>query len=60
MTVDHFPQKVVEELKWYVYRLVYPRNGETFYVGKGKGDRVFEHPKGITGGYDYDVEDQKK
>ena len=27
----------------YVYRLIDPRNGETFYVGKGKGNRVFAH-----------------
>ena len=60
MTVDHFPQKVIEELKWYVYRLVDPRNGETFYVGKGKGNRVFDHVNGIKDGYDYDEEDQKK
>ena len=27
----------------YVYRLIDPRNGETFYVGKGRGNRVFAH-----------------
>jgi len=26
--------------------LIDPRNGETFYVGKGKGDRVFAHIRG--------------
>jgi hypothetical protein len=42
MTVqpDSFPPEVIDRLKWYVYRLVDPRNGETFYVGKGKGNRV--------------------
>ena len=25
--------------------MIDPRNGETFYVGKGKGDRVFAHAK---------------
>ena len=27
----------------YIYRLVDPRNGETFYVGRGVNDRVFDH-----------------
>jgi hypothetical protein len=60
MTVDYFPDEVAEELKWYVYRLVDPRNGETFYVGKGKGNRIFAHVKGMKGDYDDYVEDQKQ
>jgi len=28
---------------YYVYRLVDPRDEKTFYVGKGKGERVFAH-----------------
>jgi hypothetical protein len=28
---------LVDQLGWYVYRLVDPSNGETFYVGKGGG-----------------------
>lgn len=38
-----FKQEVAKQLGFYVYRLVDPRNGNTFYVGKGKGDRVFSH-----------------
>ena len=38
-----FPLGVAEKLKTYVYRLIDPRDGETFYVGKGRGDRVFAH-----------------
>jgi len=41
--IDSFPPEVAKELKTYVYRLIDPRNGETFYVGKGQGDRVFAH-----------------
>jgi hypothetical protein len=40
---DSFPADVVRKLKTYVYRLIDPRNGETFYVGKGQGNRVFAH-----------------
>ncbi len=46
MPRDKFPPGVAERLKWYVYRLIDPRNGETFYIGKGKGDRIFQHAKG--------------
>ena len=46
MQRDKFPPGVAEQLKCYVYRLIDPRNGETFYVGKGQGDRVFQHAKG--------------
>jgi hypothetical protein len=41
--VNAFPPGVAEKLKTYVYRLIDPRNGETFYVGKGQGDRLFAH-----------------
>jgi hypothetical protein len=43
--INAFPPEVIKELNYYVYRLIDPRNGETFYVGKGKGNRVFEHLK---------------
>ena len=45
-TLNAFPSSIHDELKYYVYRLIDPRNGETFYVGKGKGDRVFDHANG--------------
>ena len=46
MARDSFPAGVAEQLKWYVYRLIDPRNGETFYVGKGRGNRIFDHARG--------------
>ena len=44
--LESFPAEVALRLKTYVYRLIDPRNGETFYVGKGQGDRVFSHIRG--------------
>jgi hypothetical protein len=44
--MNSFPQEVAARVKTYVYRLIDPRNGETFYVGKGKANRVFSHIRG--------------
>jgi len=41
--ITTFTPEVTEKLRMYVYRLIDPRNGETFYVGKGQGNRVFDH-----------------
>ncbi len=38
-----FLQSVIEQLDYYVYFLRDPSNKEVFYVGKGKGNRIFEH-----------------
>ncbi len=46
---ESFPSDVAAKLKFYVYRLIDPRNGETFYVGKGKGNRVFSHIRAAEG-----------
>jgi hypothetical protein len=44
-----FTNEVSDQLKYYVYRLIDPRNGETFYVGKGTGNRIYVHVKGELG-----------
>lgn len=35
--------EIAETLKSYVYIYTDPRNGEIFYIGKGKGNRLFSH-----------------
>lgn len=40
---NRLPPGVAEKLGYYVYMYVHPRTGEPFYVGKGKGDRIFAH-----------------
>lgn len=41
--IDGFPQAVIEKIGAYVYLLRDPRDERPFYVGKGKGNRVFAH-----------------
>lgn len=38
-----FSRQVIKELKNYVYIYSHPITDEIFYVGKGKGNRVFSH-----------------
>lgn len=45
--IKEFSSEVISKLKHYVYRLVDPRNGQTFYVGEGCGNRVFAHANAI-------------
>ncbi len=49
-----FTREIAKELEYYVYRLIHPRDGSTFYVGKGQGNRVFEHALG-----EHDVDQDK-
>lgn len=43
-----FSDEVAGRLSYYVYRLIHPATGETFYVGKGRGNRIFHHALGQT------------
>ena len=42
-SVISFPSELFEKVDHYVYRLIDPRDGSTFYVGQGIGNRVFGH-----------------
>ena len=40
-----FTADMCGQLKNHVYRLIDPRDGSTFYVGRGQANRVFDHVK---------------
>ncbi|MFM1974916.1 MAG: hypothetical protein RL524_903 [Actinomycetota bacterium] len=53
---QQFTPIVEEKLHWYVYALIDPRDSRLFYIGKGKGNRVFTHARHAVEG---DVENEK-
>ncbi len=59
-SIDVFPPEVIAKLKTYVYRLIDPRDGETFYIGKGKANRVFAHIRGEQGVEGDDLDNKMK
>lgn len=47
MKLAKFSAAICEKLGFYVYALFDPRNPQVpFYIGKGKGNRIFSHMKG--------------
>jgi hypothetical protein len=60
MNTVRFSDFVCDRLAHYVYRLIDPRDGTTFYVGRGRGNRVFDHAAGKQSAVDpEDVESAK-
>ncbi len=46
--ITSFQEKIHIILGYYVYKLIDPRNGQVFYVGRGNGNRIFDHVSGTV------------
>lgn len=44
--INRFSQSTIENIGFYVYILQDPRDSKIFYIGKGIGNRVFDHVSG--------------
>ena len=48
MKINEFSQSTLEKIGSYVYCLIDPEDNKVFYIGKGMGNRVFAHSRGIA------------
>ena len=56
MKHSQFSEAVCEKIGYYVYVLIDPRDSKIFYIGKGKGNRIFSH---ITCALETEEDDDK-
>lgn len=47
MKIKEFSQLTIGNIGSYVYCLINPDDNQVFYIGKGKGNRVFAHANGV-------------
>lgn len=52
--INQFSTQTLQELGYYVYLLVDPRDNTIFYVGKGENDRVFNHEEKVRKNFNPD------
>ncbi len=63
--IDNFTNDVIQQMelddkhKYYVYGLLNPFNNQPFYVGKGTGNRVFNHAKNALKSKDLDKDEKQ-
>lgn len=63
--IDNFTNDVIQQMeldsehKYYVYGLLNPFNYQPFYVGKGTGNRVFQHAKNALKPKDLDQDENQ-